>query len=273
MTKFEDKVVEKPDAIDLDYVTGELKFCDVSFKYGDDMPLVLNGLNLHIGAGEIVALVGPSGGGKTTLVKLLLRLYDPISGCILIDNHDTRNIRRQSLSRHVGLVSQDVTLFSGTVAENIGYRDLATKIDMERVKNAARTANVDDFIRKLPEGYETYIGPRGSTLSGGQRQRIAIARALYQNSSILILDEATSALDSKSELLVRQALERLKKNHTSQLKRSVHCTIVLVIAHRLETVLMAKRVFHLDNGKLEELPRSTMLSGDKDSLLSSGLVL
>ncbi|KAK7267995.1 hypothetical protein RIF29_20677 [Crotalaria pallida] len=262
MTTFKDKVVEKPDAVDLDYITGELKFCDVSFKYIDDMPHVLNGLNLLIRAGEIVALVGPSGGGKTTLVKLLLRLYDPISGRILIDNHNIQNIQLQSLRRHVGLVSQDITLFSGTVAENIGYRDLTTKIDMERVKHVAQTAHADEFIRKLPEGYKTNIGPRGSTLSGGQRQRLAIARALYQNPSVLILDEATSALDSKSELLVRQAVERLMENRT-----------VLVIAHRLETVLMATRVFLLDNGRLEEVPRSTLLDSHKDSLISSGLVI
>ncbi|KAK7345328.1 hypothetical protein VNO77_15930 [Canavalia gladiata] len=262
MTRFKNKVVEKPDAVDLERVTGELKFCDVSFGYNDDMPLVLDGLNLHIRTGEIVAIVGPSGGGKTTLVKLLLRLYDPTSGCMLIDNHNIRNIRLSSLRRHVGVVSQDITLFSGTVAENIGYRDLTTKIDMERVKLVAKTAHADEFIRKLPEGYKTIIGPRGSTLSGGQRQRLAIARAFYQNSSILILDEATSSLDSKSELLVRQAVQRLMQNRT-----------VLVISHRLETVMMAKRVFLLDNGKLTELPRSTMLDGHKDSLLSSGLVI
>ncbi|XP_028795544.1 ABC transporter B family member 29, chloroplastic isoform X4 [Neltuma alba] len=262
LTRFADKVAEKPDAVDLDSVRGEIKFCNVSFKYSEDMSLVLNGLNLHIGAGEIVALVGPSGGGKTTLIKLLLRLYDPVSGCILVDNHNIQSIRLQSLRRHVSLVSQDITLFSGSVAENIGYKDLTAEIDMERVKHAAQTAYADEFIRELPEGYNTNIGPRGSTLSGGQRQRLAIARALYQNSSILILDEATSALDSKSEELVRQAVKRLMKNHT-----------VLIIAHRMETVRMAKRVFLLDRGKLEELPRSTILGGHKDSLLSSGVVI
>ncbi|KAK4281662.1 hypothetical protein QN277_013127 [Acacia crassicarpa] len=262
LTRFTDKEVEKPDAVDLDSVRGEIKFCNVSFEYSEDMSLVLNGLNIHIGAGEIVALVGPSGGGKTTLIKLLLRLYDPVSGCILIDNRDIQSIRLQSLRRHVSLVSQDITLFSGSVAENIGYTDLTAKIDMERVKYAAQAANADEFIRKLPEGYHTNIGPRGSTLSGGQRQRLAIARALYKNSSILILDEATSALDSKSELLLGQAVERLMKNHT-----------VLIIAHRMETVRMANRVFLLDKGKLEELPRSTILGGHKDSLLSSGVVI
>ncbi|XP_024019685.1 ABC transporter B family member 29, chloroplastic [Morus notabilis] len=249
LIQFKAKVMEKPNAFHVNHVRGEVQFCDISFKYGDNLPLVLNGLNLHIKAGETVALVGPSGGGKTTLAKLLLRLYDPLSGYILIDNHNIQSIRLQSLRRHVGLVSQDITLLSGTVAENIGYWDLIKGIDMGRVEDAARTANADEFIRQLPKGYETDIGPRGSTMSGGQRQRLAIARAVYQNSSILILDEATSALDSRSELSVRQALERLMKNHT-----------VLVIAHRLETVLMAKRVFLLDNGKLEELSHSALLS-------------
>ncbi|KAL9425354.1 hypothetical protein AB3S75_032329 [Citrus x aurantiifolia] len=262
LTKFKSKVIEKPDAVSLDHINGDVKFCNISFKYADNMPLVLDQLNLHIRAGESVALIGPSGGGKSTLAKLLLRLYDPLSGCILVDDHDVQNIRLDSLRRHVGLVSQDITLFSGTVAENIGYRDLMTEIDMERVEHAARTANADEFIRTLPQGYNNHIGPRGSSLSGGQRQRLAIARALYQNSSVLILDEATSALDSRSELLVRQAVDRLLGHHT-----------VLVIAHHLETVMMAKRVFLLNNGKLEELNRSTLLGSNHDSLVSAGLVI
>ncbi|XP_060958453.1 ABC transporter B family member 29, chloroplastic isoform X2 [Cannabis sativa] len=257
LTRFKPKVVEKPDAVDLNNVMGEVHFCNISFKYGENMPLVLNGLSLKIKAGETVALVGPSGGGKTTLAKLLIRLYDPLSGHVLIDNQNIQNIRLESLRRHVGLVSQDITLFSGTVAENIGYRDLMKEIDMEMVKDAAQIANADEFIRNLPKGYETNIGPRGSTLSGGQKQRLAIARALYQKSSVLILDEATSALDSRSELLVRQALERLMENHT-----------VLVIAHRLETILMAKRVFLLENGTLQELSRNQYQSS-----VSRGLVI
>lgn len=262
LTKFKFQVIEKPNAVYFDSIKAGVDFCGISFKYGDNMPLVLNGLDLHIDAGETVAIVGPSGGGKTTLIKLLLRLYDPLRGIILIDNHDIRNLRLDSLRRQVGLVSQDITLFSGSVAENIGYRDLMTKIDMERVELAARNANADEFIENLPQGYHTNVGPRGCSLSGGQKQRLAIARALYQNSSILILDEATSALDSRSELLVRQALERLMKNHT-----------VIVIAHRLETVLMAKRVLRLENGKLEEVNRSSLLGGQFASLTSTGLVI
>ncbi|XP_059668711.1 ABC transporter B family member 29, chloroplastic isoform X4 [Cornus florida] len=262
LTRFKSQVIEKSDAIYLDSVKGEVKFCDISFRYRDNMPLVLNGLDIHISAGETVALVGPSGGGKTTLVKLLLRLYDPICGCILIDNHNIQSIHLESLRRHVGLVSQDITLFSGTVAENIGYRDLMAKIDMERVELAAETANADDFIKSLPEQYGTNIGTRGSILSGGQKQRLAIARTVYQNPSILILDEATSALDSRSEFLVRQALQRLMENRT-----------VLVIAHRLETVLMAERVLLLNDGKLQELTRSSLLVGQQDLLASTGLVI
>ncbi|KAG7017464.1 ABC transporter B family member 29, chloroplastic, partial [Cucurbita argyrosperma subsp. argyrosperma] len=262
LIEFNPTVIETRDAVDLNSLKGEVKFCNVSFTYGSNMPLVLDRLNLHIKAGETVAFMGPSGGGKTTLVKLLLRLYDPLSGDILLDNHNIRTVRLKSLRRNVGLVSQDMILFSGTVAENIGYNDLTKEFDMERVEEVAQIANADEFIRRLPKGYNTYIGPRGLTLSGGQKQRLAIARALYQNSSILILDEATSALDSTSELLVRQALERLMENRT-----------VLVIAHRLETVLMAKRVFVLDGGKLQELPRSALSSSNYNSLMKTGLVI
>lgn len=199
---------------------------------------------------------------KTTLVKLLLRLYDPLQGSIFIDGLDIRGIRIESLRRNIGLVSQDTTLFSGSVAENIGYRDRMAGIDMERVKLAARTASAEEFIEALPLSYETNVGPRGSIFSGGQKQRIAIARALYQDPSILILDEATSALDSKSELLVRRALQHLMQNRT-----------VLVIAHRLETVLMAERVFLLDDGYLQEVPRSSLLDGQGGSLASMSLTI
>nr|XP_043609373.1 ABC transporter B family member 29, chloroplastic [Erigeron canadensis] len=259
LSTYKPKVIEEMKEVDVESVAGEVKFCELSFRYGENMPHILNKLNLHIKAGETIALVGPSGGGKSTLVKLLLRLYDPLCGHILIDNHDIRGISLKSLRTHVGLVTQDTTLFSGTVTENIGYRDLMTEINMERVKVAAQIANAAEFIEKLSEGYATNIGPRGSLLSGGQRQRLAIARALYQNPSILVLDEATSALDSRSEMLVRQALQRLTKNRT-----------VIVIAHRLETVLMAERVFSLNDGKLEEISRSSLQIAQNDPLASIG---
>ncbi|KAL2503031.1 ABC transporter B family member 29 [Forsythia ovata] len=262
LTTFKSQVIEEPDALELGPVTGEVKFCGVSFKYGDGIPFVLDGLDLHVKAGETISLVGPSGGGKTTLVKLLLRLYDPLVGSILIDGIDIRSVRLESLRRHVGLVSQDTTLFAGTIAENIGYRDLMTGIDMRKVELAAQTANADEFIKNLPKRYETNVGPRGSNFSGGQKQRLAIARALYQNPSILILDEATSALDSSSEQLVRQALQHLMQNRT-----------VLIIAHRLETVLMAERVFLLNDGKLQEVSRSSLMDKLHGSLSSTEFVI
>ncbi|KAJ0785218.1 putative bacterial ABC-type protein transporter [Helianthus annuus] len=262
LSSFKPKVTKEINEVRVESVAGEVKFCDVSFAYGDSTPLILNKLDLYIKAGETVALVGPSGGGKTTLVKLLLRLYDPLSGHILIDSHNIQSLSLESLRTHVGLVTQDTTLFSGTIAENIGYRDLLTKIDMEKVKHAAQIANAVEFIETLPEGYATNIGPRGSLLSGGQRQRLAIARALYQNPSILVLDEATSALDTRSEMLVRQALQRIMKDRT-----------VIVIAHRLETVLMAERVFLLNEGKAQEISRSSLQDDRHDSLASSGLVI
>ncbi|KAK7858836.1 abc transporter b family member 29 [Quercus suber] len=231
LMRFKSKVIEKSDAIDLYNIIGE-----IWGKYA----LCFEWIESPCPSWRDHSSCWPSGGGKTTLVKLLLRLYDPLSGCILIDNHNIQDIRLDSLRRHVSLVPQDIGI--RTVAENIGYKDLLSKIDMDSVEHAAQTANADEFIRKLPEG-------------------LALARALYQNSSILILDEATSALDSRSELLVRQAMERIMENHT-----------VLVIAHRMETVLMAKRVFLLDDGKLEELNRSTLLGGSHhDKVLSTGL--
>ncbi|KAL0309513.1 UNVERIFIED_CONTAM: ABC transporter B family member 29, chloroplastic [Sesamum radiatum] len=261
LTLFKSQVLEKPDAVDLASISGEVEVCGLSFTYGDSITPVLDGLDLHINAGETIALVGPSGGGKTTLVKLLLRLYEPLSGSILIDGYDIRNIQLESLRRHVGLVSQDTVLFSGTIAENIGYRDLISGINMDRVKLAAQIANAEEFIRSLPDQYQTTVGPRGSNFSGGQKQRLAIARALYQNPSILILDEATSALDSRSEFLVRQALQRLLRNRT-----------VLVIAHRLETVQMAERIFMLNDGKLQQLSHSDLLDGKHGSLATALLV-
>nr|GEV05122.1 ABC transporter B family member 29, chloroplastic [Tanacetum cinerariifolium] len=170
LSNYKPMVIEERNEVHVVSIAGEVKFCDVSFRYGDSMPLTLNKLDLHIKAGETVALVGPSGGGKSTLVRLLLRLYDPLGGDILIDNRDIRDMSLESLRTHVGLVTQDTTLFSGTIAENIGYRDLMTNIDMEKVKLAAQMANAVEFIQTLSEGYATNIGPRGSLLSGGQRQ-------------------------------------------------------------------------------------------------------
>ncbi|XP_031503769.1 ABC transporter B family member 29, chloroplastic isoform X2 [Nymphaea colorata] len=249
LTTFLPQVKEEEGAVSLNSIVGSVKFHGVSFKYNEKSSLILNKLNIHIEPGEIVAVFGPSGGGKTTLIKLLLRLYDPIQGNILVDGIDIRNIKLDSLRQHIALVPQDLTLFAGTVAENIAYRDLMRDIDMEKVVHASKIANADEFIMALPDGYNTNIGQRGSLLSGGQKQRLAIARAIYQNSSIIILDEATSALDDKSELLVRQALKRVMHNRT-----------VLVIAHRSETILMADRIFLLEGGILQEIPHSSFQS-------------
>ncbi|XP_057871543.2 ABC transporter B family member 29, chloroplastic isoform X2 [Cryptomeria japonica] len=261
LTTFCPQVVDKNNNIPLSSVAGDVKFCNVSFRYGNTQPQVLSALSFHVRAGETIALVGQSGGGKTTLAKLLLRLYDPIEGCILVDDHDIRNISLKRLRQCIGLVPQENVLFAGSIAENIGYGNMPNMIDMKKVEQAAKLANADGFIRKLPKGYDTDVGQRGSCLSGGQRQRVAIARAIYQESSILILDEATSALDNKSELLVREALEHLTANRT-----------VFVIAHRLETVSKADRIFLLDGGKLvEEGTHSSLLaqSGFYASLYSS----
>lgn len=252
LTTFSPQVVDKDGMTPLGSVAGDVKFCNITFHYVDTLPPVLSNLSFHVKAGETVAIVGPSGGGKTTLVKLLLRLYDPSGGCILVDGHDIRNVTLKSLRQCIVLVPQDIVLFAGTVAENIGYGKMPDKIDMNKVEQAAKLANADGFIQKLSEGYDSNVGQRGSCLSGGQRQRLAIARAIYQEASILILDEATSALDNKSELLVREALEHLMANRT-----------VFVIAHRLETVRKADRIFLLDGGKLVE-------EGTHSSLLAQG---
>ncbi|XP_020692486.1 ABC transporter B family member 29, chloroplastic isoform X1 [Dendrobium catenatum] len=260
LAQFHNKVVEKPNALDLCHVTGDIKFSGVTFRYGDNMPLILNELDILIKRGERVAFIGRSGGGKTTIVKLLLRLYDPLYGDIFLDDYNIQEVKLRNLREHIVLIPQDTMLFLGTVAENIGYKDASGKLDMECVENAAKIANADEFIRELPNGYQTNIGLRGSLLSGGQRQRIAIARALYRKSSILILDEATSALDSKSEQLFSQALEPLMTNNT-----------VLIIAHRIETMMMADRVLLVEGGKVEEVPKSSILSPDGHlaSLLNS----
>ncbi|PUZ47062.1 hypothetical protein GQ55_7G132300 [Panicum hallii var. hallii] len=251
LMRFNPEVNDKPSATHLQRVNGDIKFHDVTFRYVDGMPPVVDGVNLHIRPGESIAFVGPSGGGKTTLAKLLLRLYHPQSGYMLLDNHDVQDIQLQCLRTHIAFVSQDAMLFSGTIAENIAYRDPLGDINMARVEYAAKIANADEFIKMLPEGYSSNVGQRGSSLSGGQKQRLSIARAVYQNSSILIMDEATSALDIRSELLLKEALRNLMTNHT---------VTVLIIAHRQEMVLMADRIVSLEGGKLREITKSAFLS-------------
>jgi ATP-binding cassette, subfamily B, bacterial len=234
----EPAVKEIENAPDLPPVSGKVEFRQVSFAYRPDKP-VIDAMGLMVFPGEAIALVGASGAGKSTLVNLLPRFYDPQSGQILIDGIDIRDVSLRSLRRQIGIVPQETTLFSGSIAQNIafGQRD----IDLAAVEQAARIANAHQFISQLPQGYETWVGERGVNLSGGQRQRIAIARAVLLNPRILILDEATSALDSESEALVQEALERLMDNRT-----------VFIIAHRLATVRRADRILVIEQGKIVE---------------------
>jgi len=217
---------------------GEIRFEQVSFSYPSRPDAkALDGFDLHVRAGETVAFVGPSGAGKSTTFQLLLRFYDPLAGRILIDGVDVSRADPLAVRRGIGLVPQDTVLFAASARENIRYgRPEAADAEVEA---AARAAAADEFIRRLPEGYETFLGERGARLSGGQRQRIAIARAILRDPPILLLDEATSALDAESERLVQQALERLMANRTT-----------IVIAHRLATVLGADRIVVMDHGRI-----------------------
>lgn len=233
-------IEDAPDAVELTCVKGNITFRQVSFKYREDQDHVLKNLCLDIRAGEYVALVGPSGVGKTTLCSLIPRFYDVSEGCVTLDGRNVKDICLRSLRKHIGIVHQDVYLFAGTVADNIRYgkRDAS----MEDIIAAARQANAHDFILALPHGYDTDIGQRGVKLSGGQKQRLSIARAFLKDPPIIIFDEATSALDNESERTIRASLERLSHNRTT-----------LVIAHRLSTIRNAGRIIVLtDEGIAEQ---------------------
>jgi ATP-binding cassette subfamily B protein len=232
-------ITEKPNAINLPPHSKEVEYCQVNFYYNEDRQ-VLKNINFTAHAGEMIALVGASGAGKTTLVNLLLRFYDPTSGKILIDGVDIRDVTLKSLRRQIGVVLQENILFSGTIAQNIAFGQ--GDFNLQEVEKAAKIANAHQFISELSQGYYTYVGERGVNLSGGQRQRIAIARAVLSNPRILILDEATSALDSESEALVQEALERIMTERT-----------VFVIAHRLATVRKANRILVLEKGEIIEV--------------------
>ncbi|HEY9642042.1 MAG TPA: ABC transporter ATP-binding protein [Coleofasciculaceae cyanobacterium] len=245
----EPAVVEKLQAIELPAVTGKVEYRTVSFAYNADQP-VLRDLSLMAYPGEAIALVGPSGAGKTTLVNLLPRFYDPQTGQILIDGIDIRDVTLRSLRRQIGIVPQETTLFSGTIAQNIAFGQ--KNFDLTAVEQAAKVANAHQFISQFANGYYSWVGERGVNLSGGQKQRIAIARAVLLNPRILILDEATSALDSESEALVQEALERLMQNRT-----------VFIIAHRLTTVRRADRILVVEQGQIVE-------SGTHEQLLAKG---
>ena len=232
-------ILDEPGAKPLHDVKGEIVFDHVSFEYPDDHNKVLRDICLTVKAGEKLALVGPSGGGKTTLTNLIPRFYDATSGHIFLDGQDIRTVTLKSLRSAIGIVQQDVYLFSGTVAENIAYgRPGASRADIEQ---AARLAGAHEFIEKLQNGYDTYVGERGVKLSGGQKQRVSIARVFLKNPPVLILDEATSALDNESEYLVGQSLARLAKGRTT-----------LTIAHRLTTIRNADRILVLDGERIAE---------------------
>jgi ATP-binding cassette subfamily B protein len=230
---------------------GDIAFGRVSFVYpsGSDAR-ALHDVSFHVAPGESVAIVGPSGAGKTTLFQLLMRFYDPQSGAILLDGSDIRALAIEDVRRQIALVPQDSVIFGISVAENIAYG--AEHASDAEIRAAAAEAGADEFIRVLPEGYDTRLGERGSTLSGGQRQRLAIARAIIRDAPILLLDEATSSLDAESESLVQSALERLMRGRTT-----------LVIAHRLATVLKADRILVMDAGRIVE-------QGTHASLVAAG---
>lgn len=232
------EIVDKKDARELRDVTGVIDYKDVSFSY-EKSETVLKNIDLHVDAGKSVAIVGPSGGGKTTLCSLLPRFYDVTGGAVMIDGTDIRDVTQKSLRSFIGIVQQDVYLFNGTVKENIAYgKQDAT---MEEIVDAARNADLLDFIESLPNGFDTEVGERGARLSGGQKQRIAIARVFLKNPPILILDEATSALDNESERYIQESLDRLSVGRTT-----------ITIAHRLSTILGADEIIVLDEDGIKE---------------------
>lgn len=243
-------VLDAEDAIELPSFSKAICFEQVALQYpGSDKP-VLKDVNFTVQAGEVVALVGRSGAGKTSLVNLVPRFLDATEGRVLIDGMDVRDLSQQSLRNHIALVTQEIILFNDTVLNNIAYGH--DEIDRERVESIARAANAHEFIAKLTQGYDTMVGERGTILSGGQRQRLSLARALLKDAPILILDEATSALDTESERLVQQAIDRLMQGRT-----------VIVIAHRLSTIRHADRIIVLDDGQVVQ-------TGRHDDLLAEG---
>jgi len=261
------QIIDGDKALPLAKVRGEISFSNVTFEYNRQIqqdliepinldenngfrPATIHNLSLFIPAGETAAIVGPTGAGKTTIVKLLLRLYDVQTGRITLDGQDVRDLQTADLRRAIGFVSQDVFLFHGTVRDNIAYGNLVATL--EEIMEAAKTAEAHEFIMGLPQQYETIVGERGQKLSGGQRQRLSIARAILKNPPVLILDEATSAVDNETEAAIQRSLERIAVGRTT-----------IVIAHRLSTVRNAHRIFVLDKGILKE-------QGQHDALIAAG---
>lgn len=243
----EPEIQDAPDAVELKDVKGRVCYKDVSFHYSDDETTVLSHVSIEIPAGKSVALVGPSGGGKTTICSLLPRFYDVTGGRVTVDGQDIRSLTLKSLRSQIGVVQQDVYLFSGSIRDNIAYgKPDATE---EEIIEAAKCANIHDFIMELPDQYDTFVGERGARLSGGQKQRISIARVFLKNPPILILDEATSALDNESERWIQHSLEELSKNRTT-----------ITIAHRLSTIKNADEIIVItENGIAERGTHETLL--------------
>ena len=250
MLETEPDIEDAPDARDLTNVHGRVCYEDVSFHYSDDDTPVLSNVAFEIPAGRSVALVGPSGSGKTTICSLLPRFYDVTGGRITIDGQDVRTLKLKSLRKQIGMVQQDVYLFSGTIRENIAYGSPGAS--MEEIIEAAKRANIHEFIEELPDGYDTFVGERGTRLSGGQKQRISIARVFLKNPPILILDEATSALDNESERWIQKSLEELSKDRTT-----------ITIAHRLSTIRNADEIIVITEDGIAE-------RGTHESLLEKG---
>ncbi len=233
------EIVNAPDAVELTNVKGDVEYQNVSFHYSDDDAPVLSNVSFKIPAGKSIALVGPSGSGKTTICSLLPRFYDVTGGTIYIDGKDVRKLTLESLRNQIGIVQQDVYLFCGTIRENIAYgKPSAT---MEEIVEAAKKANIHDFIESLPDGYDSFVGERGTRLSGGQKQRISIARVFLKNPPVLILDEATSALDNESERWIQKSLEELAANRTT-----------ITIAHRLSTIRNSDEILVVANNQIAE---------------------
>ena len=246
----EPEIEDAPDARPLENIKGRVCYEDVSFHYSDDDTPVLSHVSIEIPAGKSIALVGPSGSGKTTICSLLPRFYDVTGGKITIDGKDVRTLTLKSLRSQIGMVQQDVYLFAGTIRDNIAYGKPGASMD--EIIEAAKRANIHDFIRELPDGYDTYVGERGARLSGGQKQRISIARVFLKNPPILILDEATSALDNESERWIQQSLEELSKDRTT-----------ITIAHRLSTIRGADEIIVItEDGIAERGTHESLLAKD-----------
>ena len=244
----EPEIKNAPNAVKFPGLKEEIAFNNVGFSFSEEK-VILSDINLKIKKGEVIALVGPSGGGKTTLTNLLLRFYDPMEGSVTYDGLDLRELDMNSVREKIGIVTQDTLLFNDTVFRNIAFGH--PEIDPEKVRSAAKTANAHEFIEQLPAGYDTMIGEKGSRLSGGQKQRMAIARAILNDPEIIIFDEATSSLDSEAELLIQEAMSNVILGRT-----------VIMVAHRLSTIRQADRIIVVENGKIIE-------EGDHDSLMEA----